>query len=278
MANLEGHIIVPVNQKGDDEANTTRATTCFGLPGYGGIPASMSSCHFDVHVAIYDSNNVYLGLDGCIMDPVVPETYPVRLTANAKDWNWRYSGGQLVGPSGDANWTANINANDGSAAASPPAGYWGHGETAAQAATQAGGAAQGWFVWEFSCSDPPQTASGTPAGYRYCGKLTEFEASDTGDDGFIYLGGTGTYSVNDPIYPNPVKIKVPGFMRYLDYYPWAIRKSSKWMSCNRSGGSLTIRKSGSWRDVKNVEIGEGSNDAYYRSGTNWKVAPKIGAE
>lgn len=61
----------------------------------------------------------------------------------------------------------------------------------------------------------------------------------------------------------------------LPYYPGAIRKSGKWMSANRSGGSLKIRKSGSWRDVKNYEDGS-SVQGFIRKSGSWTKAAKIG--
>ena len=94
----------------------------------------------------------------------------------------------------------------------------------------------------------------------------------------MWIGGTGTYEAVNPNYPSPVWIKVPGFIEFLDYFPFAIRKSGTMQSCNRNGGSVKIRKSGSWRDVKNVAVGDSSkNKAFVRKSNQWKVAPKIGA-
>lgn len=74
-------------------------------------------------------------------------------------------------------------------------------------------------------------------------------------DGWIYFCGSAYYNLT---YTNatkavPRKITIPGLKRLMDYYPWAIRKSSTWMSCNRSGGYLKSRQGSSWSDRKNRE-------------------------
>ena len=273
MAELRGHITVRVDQAGDDEAQSTDTTTAFGLPGSNGIPASMSSCHFDVHVAVYDDLSVYVGFNGQISDPVVEADYEVRMTVNPDDWAWQLSGGSLVGPSGATNWNDTIGAHSDTGGPS-----WAGGRTATQAAAwTTGGSPRRWFLWNFSCGNPSQQ-SPAGSGYQYVGLLTSFHGNDQNQDGYLYIGGTGTYQLDDPLYPDPMRITVPGFLAFLDYFPWAIRKSGSWMSCNRSGGSLTIRKSGSWRDVKNIATGTGDNKAFYRQGSNWAVAPEIGAK
>lgn len=279
MAQLRGHVNVRVDQAGEDESHIDNVTTCFALPGQGTIKASASSCHFNVHAAVYDDLSVYIGINGQISDPVTAAAgYSVRMCANPNDWDWVYTGGQLVGPTGAANWTATIDATDGSASRAPS---WASGQTANQASSWQGGSAtgKGWFIWNFSCGDPASDNSGgAGSGYMRAGLLTDFHGNDQNQDGYLYLGGTGTYSVNDPIYPDPIRITIPGFMAFLDYYPFAVRKSGQWMSCNREGGSTTIRKSGSWRDVKNVAVGEGNDNAFILSGGAWSVAPEIGAK
>ena len=73
-------------------------------------------------------------------------------------------------------------------------------------------------------------------------------------DGFIYFCGSAHY-VNFYYTAGstavPKKVTIPGLKRLLDYYPWAIRKGSTWMSCNREGGYLKSREGSSWVDRKN---------------------------
>lgn len=276
MSQLRGTVHVRLDQAGEDEAKDNNVRTCFGLPGNNGVQASMSSCHFDAYVAVYDDLSVYLGINGEISDPVVASHYEVILCVSPDDWEWQYYGGSLHGPS--SNWSADVQAYDGSGSNAPS---WAGGQSARDASRHpASGRTYGWFRWQFSCSSTPNSdnASGAGNGYIYIGKLTDYHGNDQDQDGYIYLGGTGTYYVEDPLYPDPYRITVPGFMRFLDYYPFAVRKSGQWMSCNRSGGSTTIRKSGSWRDVKNVVVGQGNDHAFIRSGSSWEVAPEIGSK
>lgn len=276
MSSLKGHIVTAVNQAGVDESGNTGAITSFGLPGTGSVRPSMSSCHFNVHAAVYEDLSVYIGIDGCIADPVTKNNYPVIFIARADDWSWSWGSGSINIPSNSGSWSSTIDANDGSAAASPPAGYWGHGMSADDAAST-GSPGRGWFVWNFSCGDPAaDNSGGAGSGYKRVGLLTDFHGNDENQDGYIYLSGTGSYEMDNPTYPDPVMITIPGFLAFLDYFPFAVRKSGTWMSCNRDGGSTTIRKGGSWRDVKNIARGTGDNQAFIRSGSAWSVAPEIG--
>ena len=255
MATVTGKVNTSVSQ------SASSPPTCFGLPGANGIQNSWSNCNFTVRAVVLDNYRCYIGLDGSVTDQVYANEYYVIMVANKRDWSWKYSGDQIVVPDGAA--TIKRSTID------IPGTYPDRGQ----------------FKWDFSCTD---LAIGTDCGsdygtylsdrgYRYVGQLQDLGGSGDDKNGYIWLSGTGTYHVDDPIYPNPVRITIPGFLEYLDYYPWAIRKSSSWKSCDRSGGSLTIRKGGSWRDVKNVEAGEGNDDAFYRDGSSWKVAPKIGS-
>ena len=239
MAALRGHAAVPINQ------SSSNPPTCFGLPGLGGVKASWSNCAFTVHVAVYDDLNVYVGLNGAITDTVIASNYPVRMCVSPHDWDWHYTGTELVGPA--SAWNATIDANNRN------------------------------FRWAFSCGDPAaDNASGAGPGYIHVGKLTDFGGSESNQDGYLFVGGTGSYTVNDPIYPDPVRVTVPGFLRYLDYFPGARRIGSDWKSCNRSGGYLQ-KHAGGWVNRKNVAAGSGSNTVFvYKDG--WKTAPEIGSK
>lgn len=260
MARVMGNVSVPINQSQENPP------TCFGLPGARGIPASWSNCTFVVHACVLDNERAYVGIDGMVHDSVISNQYQVIMVANKDDWNWQVVGGTLQVPAGSA--------------------------TLGQATVDVGNDfgnpnVTGAFIWNFQCAPfGDGTDLGdeyeqhmTNAGFAYVGQLPELGgSSDTDTNGYIWLSGTGTYQVDDPIYPDPVMITIPGFLAFSDYFPWAIRKGGSWASCNRSGGSLTIRKSGAWRDVKNVSVGSGDNKAFYRSGGTWAVAPQIGAE
>lgn len=239
MAQLRGHEVVHVQQ------NSGTPPTCFALPGAGGIAASWSNTNFDVHVAVYDDLSVYVGLNGNVNDSVVPNTYPVKMCVDENDWNWQWSGGELVGPSGSWKGSVVVGSNRS-------------------------------FVWNFSCGSPnADNSNGAGSGYVYVGQLDTFHGSSTGQDGYLYLSGTGAYEVDDPIYPDPVRITIPGFMQYLDYFPWATQDNG-WKSCNRTGGFVQSYKDGSWQDRKNVAVGTGNNTVYRYDGSAWQVCPEIG--
>lgn len=67
----------------------------------------------------------------------------------------------------------------------------------------------------------------------------------------------------------------------IDYYPPAVRKSSKWQSCNRFGesnrvGSYKIRKGKTWRDLLNNISEQGNQTVYKRKSGSWKRAEWTG--
>lgn len=102
------------------------------------------------------------------------------------------------------------------------------------------------------------------------------------DRGVMYVSIMGSYEVSNPVYANPAPILFPSsfdpHVFDVAYYPFAIRKNGSWVSANREGGSTTIRKASSWRDVKNhtEESEADDNKGFYRSGGKWVKAPQLG--
>lgn len=119
---------------------------------------------------------------------------------------------------------------------------------------------------------------------HYVGQLTDFHWNEYDtqsgqiDEGYLWIAGSADYgTITDMIYPPAQKIYFTGLKKYLDYFPWAIKKSTGWESCNRENGSLTIRKNGTWRNCKNTMDSSGTNDTVHRrSGSSWTKCAKIG--
>lgn len=224
--------------------------TCFGLPATSGYLPAYCDCNLAVHVAVYDSGNVYVGLNGSVSrdSSIIAADYGVKMCVSPDTWTWSYSNGTAQGPS--AAWTATITVGS-----------------------------DGAFNWAFSCSEPSDTEpAGT--GYVLVGTLTDFHADTDGTNGYLYLGGTGTYEVTNPIYPTPVQIAVPGFKEYIEaaksYFPWASYSGTQWDSCNRSGGYVQSYENSAWADKKNSQSGDST--VYYFNGSDWTICPKIGEE
>lgn len=221
---------------------TVVAATCFGLPGSGGLRASYCNVNLTITCKAMDNGNLYLDVSGNINQKVMPSQYPYTFGCRAADWDW---GGNPL---------------------TPPAGYFHIQDGTANVVADGTAGGRGQFQIDIAKSNID------------LGPLSSWGASVTGNDGIIWFSGTGTYVINDPLYPDPVPITVPGFVQLFDYYPFAVMKSGAWMSCNRTGGSTTMRSGGSWRDIKNSVTGTDDSDAYIRSGSAWNVAPEIGAK
>jgi len=214
--------------------------TCFALPGAGSYVPVWCDVNLAVTASVYDDYSVYIRLAGSIYTPsVVPETYPSLFWGAPTSWQWNYSNG-LSGPTDGAQLVTGRPVASGSASRVP-------------------------LTWEISSSDV------------YVGQLQSFGASATsGQDGILYLSGTGTYSVTTPIYPQVVAITIPGLLAPIsDYYPWSRYLDGEYKSCNRSGGSFTCYDGSAWQGIKNSDT---SGNAWYYKDSTWVICPKIGVE
>jgi len=313
MPTLSYWFSTQVNQPGADESKNVSAVTCFGLPGTAGINPSMSSCHFEVKLAVYDYKDVYLGINGQISDPVIASNdYDSGLWFSPSSWVFAtqvngttvdgnglvVDGIQYVNPQYNASAGkvifykyAQIDASNGEASNAPT---WASGQTAYDASLNPRtGASYGWYKWDMGCPNP--TDGTYPSeGYVRIGSVSDFGAGED-SNGYVYVGGTGTYAGTNYNYPNPYRITIPGWhpQEPEDYYPFAIRKSNAWASANRGIGEAGtyirgyIPHSGDsdtpivqstavdgWIDVKNFE-----DDSYfagsYRKSGSWARAPKF---
>lgn len=242
MAELVQELSVHVRESAGSDY---RAATSFGLPGYGTGRAKYCNTDYTVALHIYDDLSVQAKVDGTFTSNVLKAVYPVALVLNTSDFRFSLSGGHLSYPSSATEMaTANIDVDSGGS---------GTGETAE-------------FRWNVA------------TGWKSVGHLWDFGASDTGLDGYLWVGGTGTYTLDDPVYPVPVRITVPGFMRYLGYYPWARYGDGTYKSCNRNGGSLMQVRGGAYADVRNSERDHSVDRAFYYEGGKWNSCLEIGAK
>lgn len=60
------------------------------------------------------------------------------------------------------------------------------------------------------------------------------------------------------------------------YYPWSVRKSGSWKSCNRSGGSYNMRSGGAWKGLKNSDNTADTQHGVWRKNNGWQRLPKFG--
>ena len=151
--------------------------TCFGLPGSQGGNAAWMNVDLTLTAAVYDDYSVAIKVTGTISKSgLLASDYPSVLVANANNWAWGYSGGSIVIPSSAGTLASEtiVVANEGSG--------------------------RGTYTWTLNTGLVP------------VGKLQDFGGSASGVDGVVWVSGTGTYSVNDPIYPTPVAITIPGFL------------------------------------------------------------------
>lgn len=62
------------------------------------------------------------------------------------------------------------------------------------------------------------------------------------------------------------------------YYPWSVRSGNDWKSCNRSGGSFSMRQNNAWTGLKNEQNGYGTQHGFYRNNNGWQRLPKFGGQ
>lgn len=219
--------------------SSSNPPTCFALPGNDGAAASWSNVNGTVTLKAMDNEHLYMDCDITITDNVIVNNYPVIFGCRPTTWSWSWGGTSVNVPSGFVQISS--------------------------ATVPVTGSGKGDFTWRITRSNID------------LGNISDWGANVDGDDGVLYISGTGNYNVNDPIYPTPYKLVVPGFVKLLDYYPFAVRKGGGWSSCNRQGGGSYIRKGGSWRDLKNARVDSIDSDAFSRSGSSWIKTPLIGS-
>lgn len=240
MAELVQELSVHVQESAGSDYRTA---TSFGLPGYGTGRAKFCNTDYYVELHVYDDLSVQGRAHGTFTTQALDNDYPVAFVLNPQNFSFSLSNSHLTYPS-----SATLMA---SATIIVGTGQSSSGNTSA-------------FTWTFD------------SGWKAVGNLADFGASDTGTDGYLWVGGTGTYTLDSPIYPAPVRVTVPGFMKYLGYYPWARYGDGKYKSCNRDGGSLMQVRAGAYADVRNSERDHSVDRAFYYGGGKWNSCLEIG--
>lgn len=241
MPNVMAQVSARIDQDAPNYGTNVPAT-CFGLPGSGTRKASYCNVHLAITCKAMDNGHLYLDCSGTIDQKVNPNSgYTYTFGCRNADWAWE--GNPIT----------------------PPAGYYHIQDGSVDVVADGTPGGRGQFQIDIAKTNID------------LGLLSDWGASVTGNDGIIWFSGTGTYKLNDPLYPDPVPITVPGFVQLFDYYPFAVYKDGQWMSCNRSGGGSYIYKDNVWRDLKNSRTSDAQSDAHYYNGSAWVRTPMIGA-
>ena len=242
MANIVQEISVHVvEDSGTSSAGAVGKPTSIGLPGSGGQAPRYCNTNYYVDVRVYDDLGVSVRLHGnANAANIIAGDYHTIIVQAPHSGSWSYTGSTLVRPSGSRDMAS--------------ATVWTNPATG-----------RGDYNWDFD------------SGWQSAGKLTDYGGNDENTDGYMYISGTCDYTVTNPIYPAPVRITVPGFLKFLGYFPWERFQDNEYKSCNRSGGHLGLGNGSIWRDIRNNDRDHSADKAHYYKGSKWVRAPKIGA-
>lgn len=212
--------------------------TCFGLPGTGTITGTHCDVHLTAHVGVDTAHDIWVWFGGEIRnDWIRTGEYPVVLVASRSDFSFTYDGSHLVW-SGDSIQCASTT-------------IWVGTEV---------DPTHGRFVWDF----------GGGSAWTRIGNVNEMS-------GTFWVGGTATYAVDNPIYPDPVPIQITDWEELINYFPCAVKSGADWLSCNRTGGNVQRRESGMWVDKRNTQNGDpATNTVFARQGGVWVAQQEVG--
>lgn len=236
MATLVDEIEVHIVEDAGDDFRTN---TSFGLPGQGTGRAKFCDTNYYQQVRVYDDMSVQLRTHGNFhCDSVLSNLYDIQWATCGHDFRWATDSTGILAPTD-------------SSAIRPVRDY----RVDATSTVFDLNLDTGWYA---------------------AGTLLDYGASDTGTDGYMWTSGTGDYVVDDPVAPIPVKVTVPGFMRYLGYFPWARCIDGTYKSCDRSGGSLNVHRGGAWGECRNSSRDHTVDKAHYYKSGAWQSCPQIG--
>ena len=216
----------------------TGTGTCFALPGQN-APGTYCDVNLTAHVGVDFAHDIWVWFEGELTNGwILQGSYPVVLVASRSDFSFSWSGGSLHW-SGDSIQCASGEVSVGTDV-DPTHGRF------------------DWDLW-----------SGTS--WTRIGNVSEMA-------GTFWIGGTATYSVTNPVYPDPTPIQITDWEELINYFPCAVRSGSDWLSCNRTGGNVQRREAGVWVDKKNTENGDpNTNTVYTRRDGVWVVQQEVGS-
>lgn len=249
------------------EYGNKKTTSCSGVPGSGTVSSAYIYVNLYLCLAVDENGNLYATpADGSVKQKNMTDAYGNNwdcfFVARASNFSLTFSPGKNLWDRMDeigffkrADWMDDYVGVEG-----------GFGESAFGSITKPTDTSNlnGFVKLPFTIDDIPK-------------KITEIDGVKT-TVGTVYLCIPVCYNgtPDSDITLQSVSFTV-SMEELLPYYPGAIKKSGKWMSANRTGGSLKIRKSNSWRDVKNYSDGSSVQGFIKKSGA-WTTAAKIGEQ
>lgn len=225
------------------------APSAAALPGSGGLSAKYILCQVGINLVVADNLHVYIAINGGSIS-----SSSVRVTTYTRGYFAARPQQFQMGEDQTGKFYGNFNmSNEGAGGEYAPISY------------------------TFPTTTLPEVgAEWSGNGYTDLGHISNFSWVEGSNDGYLYTACTFLYSspISDPIFPTPVRITLPNFKRFYNYFAGAIRKSNGFQSCDRAGGNMQIRKNGAWRDCKNQFGDASSQDTVFirKNGTFIKSA------
>lgn len=231
--------------------STTLSNSSFSFPGKNHTADNPDSSNFVVTAIVLDELSVYLGLTNASF-------YIHNLIGTGTADFWAYpewfsytprtgvseTPNEYLGSHGYKQWY-----------------FWSGDQYGEAGGPRAVTVDSSWFslASSYSVGDDVSYDDLNNNGYYYICPLTDVGSSTSetqGEqyDGVLYvMGGSFQYGgLTDTLTIDATPVVISGFLRYLDYYPWATRDTSgTWQSCNRQGGWHKARETSGWADRKN---------------------------
>lgn len=233
-------------------ASNSKVASAFGLPGKN-LPAAYCRCELQVRIAVMSLNNsnspgrCYVNVGGTIRQNTIYGTnFPSFLCVRQSSFTAQPN-----------NRTGQVKSATITKSANPGTYNWNLGSISAATAPGAS-----------VTTNAQLDAFMANQGYVYVGMLQSFGWVSGGNSGYLWIGGTASYPITNPIYPPAVRIEMPNIKQLLEqpYFPGAVLGSGNtWQSCNRSGGSNRIYASGAWRNVQCMENTASSPQQAFRN-------------